>query len=575
MKIVLIYPPPWKIQGPGGQPIGAQEGPPAQLDELRCLQGDILNVPYGLLSLARQARRAGHLATVLNLFTYPWHEIERIMSSSGADLYGLSCFTSNRRGTHYLATLIREIHPSAHIAVGGPHATALATELLARAAAIDTVIIGEGERAFAELVRRLERKQATAGIPGTAWRRGSSVERGKPGRCVENLDELASPFDDFNEYILISSRGCPWNCTFCSSAMMWGRRPRFHSARYVLDMLDQIVNGNRQKAVAIKDETFTHNRRHVLDICRGIRQRQLNFLWSCDTRADALDEELLHAMRQAGCQRISIGVESGAPEILKNLNKQIDLDTVRAATALARRLGFQIRFYLLVGSPGETLATLQASLDFIRAAKPSEVIFNPFTLLPGTSEYERAIAAGTISSDIFFEGCFLELQPVMLEGDDPQRQAIAAWLRQNAGLQRIAEYSVAERRQNLEVLPGLHAAHLDLAGAHYQAGSMPEASAGVRRALDLNYPLPGLCYNYLACIAARQGDVRAALDWLLQARSAGFHRIVEDNIACAQAWAQAGGTASGLPLQLAADHAFEVTRRRQQPMTPGSMDLRP
>ena len=130
MRIVLIYPPPWKIALPGREPAFCDDGPPAGLDAARVLTGDILNVPYGLLSLAAQARRDGHDVTVLNLFTFAWHDIRRILETHEARLYGLSCFTSNRRGALALARLIRQLHPRAHIVAGGPHATALPEEML-------------------------------------------------------------------------------------------------------------------------------------------------------------------------------------------------------------------------------------------------------------------------------------------------------------------------------------------------------------------------------------------------------------------------------------------------------------
>ncbi len=157
MRVLLIYPPPWKIPEPGQQPDETGEGPPPGIDSAALLSGDILHLPCGLLSLAAQAQRAGHTVEVLNLFTFAWDRIVEIIKTRQADFFGLSCFTSNRRGTLALARLIRELYPQAHIAVGGPHATALARDMLEQCSAIDTVVIGEGEETFARLLSELEK----------------------------------------------------------------------------------------------------------------------------------------------------------------------------------------------------------------------------------------------------------------------------------------------------------------------------------------------------------------------------------------------------------------------------------
>ncbi|MFC1591987.1 cobalamin-dependent protein [Thermodesulfobacteriota bacterium] len=573
MNTVLIYPPPWKINPDGRLPEHPEDGPPPGLNHARCLQGDILNIPSGLLSLAAQARRAGHTAAVLNLFSFAWNDIEKIIRHLHADLYGLSCFTSNRRGTLMLAGLIRRIHPGAHIAVGGPHATALPREIIEHCAAVDTAVIGEGEETFAELCRRIARGKGSTGLAGAAWREGTRIKTGPARPRIENLDALASPFDYYNEYILTTSRGCPWDCSFCASSVVWGREHRCHSPAAVLAMLEQIVNRNGQKAVAIKDETFTLDRERVLSICNGILERNLNFLWSCDTRADALDEELLSIMRRAGCQRISLGVESAVPDILKAMQKKIAPETVCAASVMAKRVGMQVRFYLIVGARGETPATLRETIEFVKRAGPSQAIYNPFTLLPGTREFALAEQAGRVARDTFFTGNFFELNPLLMETESEDARALISWTIQNSGLQYIHTQNSAGAEAVVKRFPELHAAHLDLAGALYRRADLDGAREHLQRALELAYPLPGLCYNYLACIATRRGDLEGALAYLIKAKEHGFHQVVEENVAAAQSWITAGGPGQGIPLELRADHSFEVTRPKMQPMTPGPITI--
>ena len=122
----------------------------------------------------------------------------------------------------------------------------------------------------------------------------------------------------------------------------------------MLDVLEAVVRRHGRKIIAIKDDTFTADRDRALEICQQIRHRNLVFIWSCETRADCLDEELLGAMRMAGCKRISVGVESASEEILKNIRKQVLPDLVQDVTQLIKRYGIQIRYYMMVGNRGET-----------------------------------------------------------------------------------------------------------------------------------------------------------------------------------------------------------------------------
>jgi radical SAM superfamily enzyme YgiQ (UPF0313 family) len=569
MRVLLIYPPPWKISEQGRQPDETGQGPPPGIDSAALLSGDILHLPCGLLSLAAQAQRAGRTVEVLNLFTFAWDRIVEIIKTRQADFFGLSCFTSNRRGTLMLARLIRELYPQAHIAVGGPHATALPADMLEQCSAIDTVVIGEGEETFDRLLGEIEKNAVACGIPGTAYRSRGRVLFAPPQPRIDDLDRLAPACDCAADHIIITSRGCPWDCSFCASTCIWGKKVRSFSPDYVLDMLHILVNGCGQKALAIKDETFTLDRRRVLSVCRGIIERGLSFLWSCDTRADSLDEELLAAMRRAGCVRISLGVESAAEPVLAGMGKGIAPAHVRTAVAAARQLGFQIRLYMIAGAPGETRAMLEESIAFVREVQPTEVIWNPFTIFPGTRDFSHAVQLGAVDADRFFTDDFFELLPMLDRSDDPDARFCINWLQQHQGLQQVSPYTAAQRREILERLPGLHAAYLDLAAACFAEGAMAEAGTAVEQALQLGHPLPGLCRNLRACLAAAAGDMKTAFEELLEAKGLGLHAVVERNIEAAQRWIRMGGPGRGMPLILDPDCSFEITRKLVQPVMPG------
>ncbi len=572
MRIALIYPPPWKIAAPGEAPFPPGEGPPRGREAMT-LGGDFLGPPYGLLQLDAQARRAGYEVVTLNLATFAWREVERIVSELEADLFGLSCLTANRRGVGLIAETIRRSHPTAHITIGGPHATALPREMLAHHPAIDTVVIGEGEATFLELCAHVADRPSPKppNLPGTAWRDDDGPRLAPPRDPLSELDQLAPIHRWYPSPFVITSRGCPGRCTFCGSRGVWGKKVRFHSVDRVLDTLETVVRAHGQPLVAIKDDTFSVNRRRVLEICRGVRQRGLRFLWLCDTRADTLDEEVLGEMRLAGCQRISLGVESGSPEILKRLNKRITPETVRRATRRARSFGFLVRWYVILGSPGESFETLDQTLSLIREERPHQVVFTPFSTYPGTPEYELRVERGELNAEVFFERDFWT--PTFgfdLSGE--VERLIREWLETYPGIASVSRSSVEELRAARDRLPGAAAIEMDLAGALLDAGELEPAERAVARAREGGYPLPEIGANYLACVAAARGEAGGVGRHLAAAGRGYPLRHVRENLERFEHWSEARDARDLTALDLIRHPGFEIAEEMRQPLNPGAID---
>ncbi len=568
MRIALLYPPPWKIPAPGEA--AASDGPPAEYMD-GDLDGDFFQTPYGLFALGAEALRAGHQVKVYNLSGFTWKRVEEVLGALRADVYGLSCWTANRRGVALVAAEIKRLYPSAHVVVGGPHATPLAREMLAHYPAIDTVTVGESEATFIELVDRLQRGEGTAGIAGTAFRVDGRVEVRPDRPAIEDLDALASPHDYFDTHIVMTSRGCPWRCTFCGAEASWGRGYRAQSVPYVLDALERAVARAPVKMIQIKDDTFTTNRKRVIEICRGIRQRKVGFLWSCDTRVDVLGDELLREMRLAGCERLSLGVESGSQKILDAIDKKITPDEIVESTELAKRYGIKLRYYMMIGNRGETRETFDETLRFLERARPHQSIFACLSVYPGTRDYDAAVEAGWLDAELYFERDFQELKTTF-DASDGDTQFFREWFRQNKGLREGFRETVEDYEVILGRLGDHHAAHMDLGGARYAEGQLDDAQRHVRRALELGYPAPGLALNYLACIAARRGDGEEMMRAFSEAmRRDPQHGVLLRNAKIVQAWAAAGGGGAAASLDLVANHDFQLMERPAQPTLPGPL----
>jgi radical SAM superfamily enzyme YgiQ (UPF0313 family) len=575
VKIALLYPPPWKIAGPGEMPPDA-DGPPRGFRE-GDLDPDFHQTPYGLFTLAANAIRAGHKVKVLNLSNFPWTRVVEIIRALDADLFGLSCWTANRRGVALVSRLIKETHPKAHVVIGGPHATPLAKEMLEHHADIDTVCLGESEPAFLELADKLQKGEPGTGIHGTYFRNAAKVEEAPERKNIADLDTLAFVHDYFPTHIVMTSRGCPWQCTFCGAETTWGRGFRGHSIPYVVDMLEKALAKSPVKMLQIKDDTFTANRKRAMDICKGIRDRKLSFLWSCDTRVDVLSEELLKEMRLAGCQRLSLGVESGSPAILKNIHKKITADDILEAAEMAKSVGIHVRFYMMLGNRGETAQTFQETLDFLDRAKPHQYLFSCLSIYPGTVDFHDAEKSGKINREIYFEQDFQELK-MPYDASPEDAKLMSDWFAKNHGIREPFHEGAPEYEKILEKLGDYSVAHLDLGGAYFrESGGAPGAELDlaekhVQRALDLDVPVPGLALNYLACIAAARGKLREMEDLFMEASKRDpQHWVLIRNVQTVRQWYKDDGPTKNQPLYLLGRHDFKLLERTVQPTLPGTL----
>lgn len=569
MRIVLLYPPPWKIPSQGEAP-DPKDGPPPGYRQ-GDLDADFYQTPYGLFSLGAQAIRAGHQVKVINLSAYPWTQVEDILQKLDADVYGMSCWTANRHGVKLCSEIIRKYHTGAHIIVGGPHVTPLTREVLTYYTAIDTAFVGESEISFLELLERLSQKESTQGIRGTFYRDGGKILEAPERPSVSDLDSLASPQDYFAAHILMTSRGCPWSCTFCGAESSWGRGFRSHSIERVLDAMSKCLSRLPVKMIQIKDDTFTTNKKRVLRLCKEIRERKLNFFWSCDTRVDLLSDELLREMRLAGCQRLSLGVESGSQVILDRIQKKISVDEIITSTEIARRYGIKARYYMMLGNRGETAETFQETLRFLHRARPHEYIFSCLSVYPGTQDFTDAEAAGWLDRRVYFTTRFQELK-TPFDASPQDTELMNDWFTKNSGLQIGYKDSLEDYQAILERLGDYHAAHMDLGTAYYHAGQLDLAEQHVRRALELEYPLPGLVYNHLACIALARRDIDGMMNLFSTAAKVDpQHYVLIKNVNAARAWFAEHGPERGIPLHLEVRHDFQLLERTIQPTLPGPL----
>jgi len=223
---------------------------------------------------------------------------------------------------------------------------------------------------------------------------------------------------------LALTRGCGGNCNFCGSPRFWGRKVRFHSADYFVGQLERLaLKGIR--SFYFSDDTFTVNKKRVIEICRKIIEKKLDITWNAISRVDHVNEEILYWMRKAGCIQISYGVESGSEKIRKFLLKNISAEKIRSAFALTQKYGIMARAYFIYGAPEESGQTIQETIDLIKSIKPLSAIFYILDIFPGTALYEDFKHRLSATDDIWLN----RIEDIMYFETDPEltREMILAF----------------------------------------------------------------------------------------------------------------------------------------------------
>jgi radical SAM superfamily enzyme YgiQ (UPF0313 family) len=369
--------------------------------------------PLGLLAVAGGLRRWTDAEVAL--LDAPAERLDqaaiaRRIAEKRPDVVGVQAMTFTLVDAIQTVRSAKTTHPAAHVCLGGPHVNLYPAETLA-IDGVDSIVLGEGERAFAELIDALGAGRDPADVPGVAVRRNGRPSTTTARPLETDLDDLPTPDRDLVDNSLywsvlakrrpittmMTSRGCPMRCIFCDRPHL-GKTFRYRSAGSVADeMADCARRGIHE--LFLYDDTFTIRRRRVLEICEAVRRRRLDAAWDVRARANTLDEETVAAMKAAGAVRIHIGVESGSPRILDILRKGITVEQAHRAFELCRRHRLTSLAYFMLGNPTETLDDIQQTFDFIRRCKADYAHIAITTPFPGTELYRMGLRQGLYERD--------------------------------------------------------------------------------------------------------------------------------------------------------------------------------
>jgi len=417
---------------------------------------DAKTPPIGIMYVAAVLEKEGYEVQLLDA------EAENLdfdttvnkIKDYGPDVVGFTATTPLFPLGIKIAETLKKNNLNIKTVFGGPHISALPQESLAPKA-VDFVVIGEGEYSMLELIKEIEGEKNFAKVKGIGYKEAGLAIINPKRELIQNLDELPFPTKHLtnqekylNLYtgkpyaLVVTSRGCPFNCIFCDSKITFGRRTRYRSPENVIKELKQIVDIWEIKDITFTDDTFTLNRERTIELCKRIIEENLNISFICSSRADTIDEERLKWLKKAGCRQITFGLESGDDKILQIIKKGITTEDAKRAIALTKSFGIETHASYMLGNPGETLKTMNKTIEFAQELNTDFAQFSIATPFPGTEMWDMAVRDGLIDSNTDFSRFTWYYSPVFKSKEFDREKLI--------GIQREAYAEYAKKIKKTE-----------------------------------------------------------------------------------------------------------------------------
>jgi len=365
--------------------------------------------PLGLTSIAAVLEGKNYQVEILDANALQLPESEVVKGIGNADIIGITAMTPFINSAIRVAREIKKEKPGSTVILGGAHVTVLPEETLRNVPEIDIIVRGEGEETVTELYDALSSGDSLKNVRGITYRDNGVTKSTLMRLPIADLDSL--PFPAYHLLPLprykphpphgrklpfmamLTSRGCPYNCTFCSKPI-FGRKLRSQSPQRIASEIEYLGEKFKIKEIAFYDDIFTLDKKQIAKLAKEFKKHSLSIPWTCVTRVDLVTEESLKTMKEAGCYMIAYGIESGNQNILDNLRKKITIEQARNAVKLTHDTGIQSIGYFMLGSPGETPATIRQTIDFAKSLPLDFAQFSITIPFPGTDLYNLYLKQG-------------------------------------------------------------------------------------------------------------------------------------------------------------------------------------
>lgn len=392
--------------------------PPLSLKERYGTLGRLgyIEPPVGLCYLAAVARQRGFEVEIIDAqaLALDFTKTKEAILSSNPRVVGITAVSQLIVGAGRLAKEIKNTNKEIITVLGGCHLTSLPRETMLDFPDFDIGVLGEGEDAFSEILESLELGRDTHSIKGTITRKNGDLIQAETRGKIKDLDKFPFPAldllpkldrhyrvcvqscDEGSTISLNTSRGCASQCTFCDSSIH-GRQLRYHSADYVFKMLKDCVRRYNTTSFFFNDSNFFLPFERFKKLSDLIERNKLRIKWSCMSRIDIVNEEILNLAKKTGCRQVLYGIESGSQEIIDFYKKGTSLEKIRKNLFLTKKAGISAKGFFIFGSPGETEKTMRISIDFMRHIDLDDVGISLFVPFPGTVHYGNVHHYGTMT----------------------------------------------------------------------------------------------------------------------------------------------------------------------------------
>jgi radical SAM superfamily enzyme YgiQ (UPF0313 family) len=367
---------------------------------------NLSTLPLGLGYIAAMLELKGIPSSILdmNILEMNTDELEKRFETDPADIVGITSMTANYESAVKVCKTIKKFHPKTITVLGGVHATFMYEHILKTVPEIDIVVHYEGDVTMSELIKKIEEGGSLSDVKGISYLEEGRIITTPMRERIEDLDKLPYPAyhlyePSVEEYIekhqvrafpILTTRGCPFDCIFCSTAALHGRKYRTRSTANVVEQIEYLKEKYDVNSISFVDDNFTMQQDRVFELCREMEKRDLSISWGCSTRTDMVTPELLKTMKSKGCDNIFFGIESASDKVLKIIRKGTNIEEAAAMVKETEKAGIKTHCSFILGLPGETPKTLDKIIDFIAETKPTgRVLPNILEILPGTELYER------------------------------------------------------------------------------------------------------------------------------------------------------------------------------------------
>lgn len=333
---------------------------------------------------------------------YTDEEVANEIKKFNPQVVGVTATTPAIYEAYNVAKIAKTINPDTTTIIGGSHATFTSMEILNECEYIDIVVRGEGEETIQELLHVLEKNEDLSNVKGITYRDNGKIIETKDRPLIKDLDTVPFPsYDLLPELesngvkygVMMTSRGCPFKCTFCSSSLLGQKRWRERSAENVIEEIE-FLESKGIKEIEFLDDTFTLNPRRVEDICNLLKKERVDLSWSCSSRVNTINKEIAEKMKEVRCHTVFFGVESGTDWVLKSIGKGISLKEAERSVQITKDLNMNSICSFILGMPEENIETINNTINFAIKLDPTFAQFSIATPYPGTKLYDIAVRKG-------------------------------------------------------------------------------------------------------------------------------------------------------------------------------------